>query len=133
MKNILVCLMFYAIIVPFAAKSQASLHFRLGSLEPTKYDTKSVITLEHILKNKRLTTSSENIKITGYSFSLLPDGAEFIGPYQVQGDSLTDKVVSEIRSCRSGRICIDHINYEAHHEKFVDKVDNLVYKYRKGE
>lgn len=73
---------------------------------------KLTITLADLKANSKLIIDGPNCKVEAYSFSVLPKGKDFIGPYTVQGtDEFTEKIKSVIASLNDegGRIFIENI------------------------
>lgn len=56
----------------------------------------SVVTRAEILANAALTSPVPSIEIIGFTFSMLPKGRDFVGPYTVKGAQFTSEIISKI-------------------------------------
>ncbi len=80
-------------------------HFKEGKLVGI------TTTREEILANTTLTTPPPFFKVVEFTFSMLPKGKDYLGPYKVQGDKLTPQIIKLIQSLEDpqGRIFIENI------------------------
>ncbi len=73
--------------------------------------TPLVITRAEVLANTALTTSSPSIEVIEFTFSMLPKGQDFVGPYKVKGTRLTPEIIKKIQELEDpqGKIFIENI------------------------
>ena len=59
------------------------------------------ITYDQVLKNPTIGCVDKDSRIAGFTISFLPKGGEYLGPFKIVGDKLTDKMKSELEKMRS--------------------------------
>jgi hypothetical protein len=64
-----------------------------------------------LVANGQFVSSQPGCKVTGYTFSILPNGADFIGPYTVSGAAFSPKLVSFFKdpNNKKGRLFFEKI------------------------
>jgi hypothetical protein len=97
-------------------KTNPAPHVRLGKIEAAKIVngkwTPSAVNREELLANSTLIVEGSTCKITGYSFSILPDGHDFMGPFTVTGSAeFTQQIKKLIAGLdySGGRVFIENI------------------------
>lgn len=82
--------------------ANATPHVRLGKIQGPKLVngkwTSSNITLEELQANNTLIVEGSSCKVTGYTFSILPVGHDFQGPYTVTGSAEFTPQIKKILS-----------------------------------
>jgi hypothetical protein len=80
--------------------NQPGIQVTLGNIMP-KYtpDGKYTITAtrDELLANRTITMPPPPCEVIGFTFSMLPKGKDFQGPYEVTGATLTEKIVNMLK------------------------------------
>ncbi|MCD6011955.1 MAG: hypothetical protein K0Q79_1817 [Flavipsychrobacter sp.] len=71
----------------------------------------SVVTRAEVLANTTLTMPPPSLEIVEFTFSMLPKGNDFIGPYKVKDARLSNEIITKIQELEDpqGKIFIENI------------------------
>jgi len=97
----------------------------LGTIEPNGKNSGQTTKAE-ILANPRLIVKGPNCYVTGYTFSMLPDGHDFVGPFTITGSELTPKIQNLIKE-NTGKILIENITMK--YSKYEMTASSIALKY----
>lgn len=93
-----------------SANSAAGVYVSYGNIR-VKGSDPIVVTISEVLAYTALTTSSPSIEVIEFTFSMLPKGQDFVGPYKVKGTHLTPEIIKKIQELEDpqGKIFIENI------------------------
>jgi hypothetical protein len=129
------CFLFVSTIPSFAQTGPEPdvPHIRLGNLTPSesdghRIDDRSATTRAQILSNNTLQAQEPGYHITGFTFSIMPQGGEFVGPFQIKGDKLTPDNLALINKYPDAVIYFEKITYD-HKGQAAGTARGCYYKY----
>ncbi len=104
------------LLLAFSLQSygQSSLVVMLGNIAPKFTNGKAdanTVTRQEILSNTQLKMPPPQCEISGFTFSILPKGKEFMGPFTIKGSQLTPQIIKMLQDMEDpqGRIFIENI------------------------
>jgi hypothetical protein len=103
----------YTISYGQSANSATGVYVSYGNIRVKAATGSDLITVTRaeVLAHTALTTSSPSIEVIGFTFSIMPNGGDIIGPYSVKGSRLSPEIVSKIQelSAPQSKIIIENI------------------------
>jgi hypothetical protein len=134
MKSIIILLAFaFAVTSGYAQGNSApEIQVVLGNIIPRKVNGKMVpVTRAELLGNSKLVWTGGSCNVISYTFSIMPDGKDFIGPFSVSNSSeFTPQIKKLLQDLGSegGRVFIENIHVNCSGD--TRTVQSLVFRYQ---